>query len=154
MTIIYRKAIPTDADILSKMRVEMLFDQVDHTEMQSVIFDNTKKYFLDGLADQSYSVYVALCNERIVAMGGISYFMLPPNDLCPNGRTAYIGNVFTAPDYRRNGCATEIMSLLLSEAKGRCCERILLNPTDMGLSLYENNGFLTWSYAMVNYPNK
>ena len=74
-------------------------------------------------------------------MGGISFFNLPPNDWCPDGKTAYIGNMFTLTDYRKQGIATKILSLLVEEAETLGCERILLNPTDMGKPVYGKYGF-------------
>jgi GNAT superfamily N-acetyltransferase len=153
MAISYRKATANDIDNLSQMRVLMLFDREDcANEMHAKIYNNTKQYIADGLIDNNFIVYVAAHNEKIVAMGGISFFNLPPNDWCPDGKTAYIGNMFTLTDYRKHGIATKILSLLVEEAETLGCERILLNPTDMGKPVYEKYGFEPWSYAMAYYP--
>lgn len=64
--------------------------------------------------------------DKIIAMGCINYFVLPPNDWCPFGKTAYVGNLYTIPQYRRNGIAKEILTRLVEDAKERSCERMLI----------------------------
>ena len=85
-------------------------------------------------------------------MGCISYFTLPPNDWCPSGKTAYVGNLYTTPPFRRNGIAKEIIKLLIDDAKERSCERILLNTSELGEPLYKEIGFDFSPTAMAYYP--
>ena len=45
------------------------------------------------------------------------------------------------PEYRKQGIATHILSLLEEEAKNRNVYSLTLNATVHGLSLYEKNGY-------------
>ena len=85
-------------------------------------------------------------------MGGESFFTLPPNDWCPSGKTAYISSMYTLPDYRRQGIASRLLTLIIGEAKERLCQRIWLNASDMGRPLYRKFGFADSATAMGMYP--
>jgi len=155
LNIVYRKAIAEDADTLSGLRVQMLFDHVDLTDnIQDAIYKNTKEYFLSSLKDGHFAMCVAEDGDRIIAMGGISYFRIPPNNWCIMGTTAHIGNMFTLPDYRKNGIANKILSLLMDEAKEKGVERVILVPTAAGKPVYEKYGFEPWTDAMAYYLKK
>lgn len=149
----FRKAVLSDAEALSRLRADMIREENNYSEaFLGMIYNNTKKYIENGLPDRSYTAWVADDSGNIIAMGGVTYYTLPPNDWCPTGKTAYIGNVYTLPAFRRQGIATRLLSLLIEEAKENMCQRILLNASDMGRPLYEKFGFAGSPAAMAMYP--
>ena len=150
----YRKANMNDIDILTEMRVSMLCCEADYMEeFKEKLRNNTRQYIANGFMDNSFIAWVATQSGEIIAMSGLNFFVLPPNDWCPGGKTAYIGNMFTLPDFRKKGIASKLVSLNVEEAKEHGCERILLNATDMGRPIYEKYGFETSPTAMAYYPN-
>lgn len=149
----FRKATPSDVEALSRLRADMIREEDDYSEaFLGMIYSNTKHYIENGMADKSYSAWVADDNGNIAAMGGVTFYTLPPNDWCPTGKTAYIGNVYTLPAFRRQGIASRLFALLIEEAKNNLCQRILLNASDMGRPLYEKFGFAGSPTAMAMYP--
>ncbi len=149
----YRKASIKDIPVLSQLRVSMLNEEITRTsDFNDILFHNTNKYFTNGIEQDSLLIIVAEQDATIISMGCISYFSLPPNDWCPSGKTAYVGNLFTALPFRRNGIAKEILSLLVDDAKKRSCERILLNTSVLGEHLYKEIGFDFSPTAMAYYP--
>jgi GNAT superfamily N-acetyltransferase len=149
----YRKAALSDVDDLSRLRVDMIREEDDYPEsFLDLLYRNTMQYIESGLADRSYSAWVAEEDGAIIAMGGVTYYALPPNDWCPSGKTAYIGNVYTLPAFRRQGVANRLLTLIINEAKENKCQRILLNTSDMGRPLYEKHGFSGSPTAMAMYP--
>lgn len=60
----------------------------------------------------------------------------------PTGKKAYIMNMYTAPEYRRQGIAFHILDLLVNAAKKQGVSQIALEATDMGRPLYEKYGFV------------
>ena len=151
--IVYRKANIGDIDALTGMRLAMLFDGTDRCEeLKEAVGRNSKEYMVDGMQSKSFIAWVAASDDELVGMVGLALFRLPPNDWCPNGKTAYIGNMFTMPAFRGKGIASKLLSLIVDEAKSYGCERILLNTTDMGRTLYENYGFENAPTAMAYYP--
>jgi ribosomal protein S18 acetylase RimI-like enzyme len=51
-------------------------------------------------------------------------------------------NMYTAPEYRRQGIAMHTLDLLVKDAKAQDVSQIALEATDMGLPLYEKYGFV------------
>jgi len=51
-------------------------------------------------------------------------------------------NMYTAPEYRRQGIAFRTLDLLVKEATERDVSQIALEATDMGRPLYEKYGFV------------
>ncbi len=149
----FRKATLRDVDTLSRLRSDMLREEEDYSDaFINLLYQNTKQYIENGLAAHSFSAWVAVEGGTIVAMGGAAYFTLPPNDWCPNGKTAYIGNMYTLPALRRRGIASRLLALITEEAKENLCQRILLNSSDTGRQLYEKHGFAASPTAMALYP--
>lgn len=150
---VYRKANLSDIDTLAQMRIAMICEETAYSEsLKNLIYDNTKQYIADGIMDNSFVSWVAVEDNEIIAMSGVNFFSLPPNDWCPNGKTAYIGNMYTVPTFRKRGLASRLLTLVVDEAKSRGCERILLNTTDIGRHLYEKHGFDISPTAMALYP--
>lgn len=149
----YRKAVFSDVDTLASLRIEMLCKENPLSAGQkAIIKDNTKQFFLNGFSDNSVIGWVAVDHQRIVCMGCVNFFSFPPNDWCPNGMTAYIGNMYTVPDFRGRGIASDVLSRLVDEAKLRKCQRVLLHTTDMGKPMYEKVGFGDSPTAMALFP--
>ncbi|MDD3213481.1 MAG: GNAT family N-acetyltransferase [Eubacteriales bacterium] len=149
----FRRAVYADIHTLVSLRSDMLWENQTQPEpLCTRVAENTKRFFEDSFRDESCVVWIAEENGKAAAMGCVNFFNLPPNDWCPEGCTAYIGNLYTALEYRKRGIASKIVEKLISEAKNRGCERILLNSTDRGRPLYEQQGFAVSPTAMAFYP--
>lgn len=149
----YRKANIYDAAELAQMRIDMICEGPGCAkEMIRQVKVNTREYLAKGLAEDSLCLWVAEEGGRLVAMSCLNFFFLPPNDRCTSGKTAYLGNMYTHPDYRRHGVAKALLARNLGEARKRGVERLILNPTEVGRPLYESSGFEPWSEALVSYP--
>ena len=66
----------------------------------------------------------------------------------PTGKKAYIMNMYTKPDYRRQGIAFKTLDLLVSDAKTKGINAISLEATDMGRPLYTKYGFIKMNDEM------
>lgn len=53
-------------------------------------------------------------------------------------------NMYTAPEYRRQGIAFHTLDLLVKDAKEQGVLQIASEATDMGRPLYERYGFVKW----------
>ena len=67
----------------------------------------------------------------------MTYFRVMPTYHNPSGEKAYIMNMYTSPEYRRQGIAYKTLDLLVQDAKSRGIDAISLEATDMGRPLYE-----------------
>ena len=77
----------------------------------------------------------------VVGAGGVSYYTVMPTFHNPSGKKAYIMNMYTRPEYRRQGIAIKTLDLLIKDAKEKGIVEISLEATDMGKPLYEKYGF-------------
>lgn len=108
----------------------------------------------ESLTDGNFISWIALIDEKIVATSGISFYRLPPNKKCPTGKVAYIGNMYTLPQYRKSGMASKLFELIVQEAESLGCTEVFLNATEMGRPIYEKFGFTDIQNDMVYYIKK
>ena len=78
----------------------------------------------------------------IYFIGGVSFYQVMPTYHNSTGKKAYIMNMYTAPEYRRQGIALHTLDLLVKDAKEQGVLQIALEATDMGRPLYERYGFV------------
>ena len=65
----------------------------------------------------------------------------PANPRFVNGQIGTVFNVFTVPEYRRQGLAGQVMGELLAHARALNLDLVELNATDEGYPLYRSLGF-------------
>lgn len=149
----YKKATVEEYDILAKIRVDFLTEvnNMNDSDTRDVLYRNNQEYFLSSLNDGTFASWLAVEGENIVAASGVAYYTLPPNASCPNGKIAYINNMFTYTQYRKKGIASRLFELIVEEARLFGCTKILLNATDMGRPIYEKYGFEYVENDMVYY---
>ena len=144
MNFIYKTATHQDIDILVTTRIEVLraanklADQVDMSEVAA----QSRDYYEKALKDGSHTAILVYDKDQIIGAGGISYFRVMPTYHNPTGRKAYIMNMYTASEYRRQGIAFHTLDLLVNDAREQGVSQIALEATDMGRPLYEKYGFV------------
>jgi len=149
----YRKAALVESALLAKIRIDFLCEanDVSSEDEKNRLFDSNRQFISNSLADGSFISWVAVESGKIIATSGITFYTLPPNKKCPNGKVAYISNMFTYSHYRGQGIATKLFALSVEEATNAGCIKILLNATDMGKPIYEKFGFKDTKNDMAYY---
>ncbi len=139
----YRKATIHDMNDLLKVRMDFLRDvgSVNTEDEETLLLEANEAFLAKTLADGSYVQWLAVDDGKIVATGSVSFYLLPPNKKLPNGKAAYIANMFTYPEYRNQGIASKLLALVVEEAKKFGCKKVLLNATEMGKAIYLKFGF-------------
>ncbi len=66
-----------------------------------------------------------------------------------DGRVAYIMNMYTLQEYRRQGIARILFDKIVEEAKSLGYRKITLHAKEMGRKLYENFEFVEVDDGMV-----
>ena len=101
----YQKATTKDIELLTKTRITVLraanklSDDIDMSEVEKESYD----YYKDALEHGTHTAYLVFDDEMFVGAGGISYFKVMPTYHNKTGNKAYIMNMYTKPDYRRQG---------------------------------------------------
>lgn len=154
MNLSYKKATLEDIDVLTETRIEVLraanklSDDADMTEVEKQSYN----YYQRAICDGSHIAYLVFDGSRFIGAGGVSFFQVMPTYHNPSGYKAYIMNMYTNPEYRRQGIAYKTLDMLIREAKSLGITAISLEATDLGRPLYEKYGFVKLNNEM-ELPN-
>ena len=77
------------------------------------------------------------------------YITVMPTVAHPTGKRAHLMNVYTAKDYRRQGIAMKMLSMLINDAWNLGVTEISLDATESGRPLYKSLGFKASDECMV-----
>jgi GNAT superfamily N-acetyltransferase len=140
----YKKATIEDTDELVRTRITVLraanklSDDVD----MSLVEKESYEYYKRALETGEHIGYLVYDNGTFIGAGGVSFYQVMPTYHNSTGKKAYIMNMYTAPEYRRQGIAFHTLDLLMNDAKKQGVLQIALEATDMGRPLYERYGFV------------
>ena len=140
----YKKATIEDIDELVRTRIivlraaNKLSDDVDMSLVEKESYD----YYMRALETGEHIAYLVYDNGTFIGAGGVNFYQVMPTYHNPTGRKAYIMNMYTASEYRRQGIAFYTLDLLVKDAWEQGVSRIALEATDMGRPLYEKYGFV------------
>ena len=139
-----RLADRSDIHVLVELRKQQLIDEgLPYGSNINLHIDKQfADYFTSAIADGSFISWVMESDGEIIAVSGVCFYVLPPNFSNPTGITAYITNMYTKPEYRCKGIATELLNMVIDEAKSRSIKVIRLHASDYGKSIYAKAGFV------------
>lgn len=140
----YRKATIEDIDELVRTRIivlraaNKLTDDVNMTKVEQESYT----YYKQALENGGHIAYLVYDGKKFIGAGGVSFYQVMPTYHNPTGKKAYIMNMYTNTEYRRQGVAYHTLDLLVKDAKEHGVSQIGLEATDMGRPLYEKYGFV------------
>lgn len=146
----YRVATLDDLDLLTASCVKVLRaankldDSVDMTEIKKESYN----YYKKALADGTHFAILVMDDGNFIGAGGVSFYNVMPTFHNPSGKKAYIMNMYTDPNYRRQGIAYKTLDMLFDVSKERGICQISLEATEMGRPLYEKYGFVKMESEM------
>ena len=146
----YQKATLADLELLVTVRCRVLRaanrlpDDAPLPEVES----QTRVYYRKAFAEETHTAYLVWDGDTLAGTGAVSYFQVMPTVHNPTGQKAYIMNMYTAPQYRRQGVAAHTLALLVEDAHRRGVTAISLEATAMGRPLYERFGFVSMEHEM------
>ena len=144
----YRFATVSDIDALVQSRLEML--RIVNSLGDEYVFGEdfvqaSRDYFLNG--DQT--TVLALDGQTVIGCASMSYMTIMPTFSHPTGKRAHLMNVYTNSNYRRQGIARRMVTMLIDDAWGKGATEISLDATESGRPLYESLGFKDSKECMV-----
>ena len=146
----YKRATVENIDELVRTRIivlraaNKLSDNVD----MSVVEQESFAYYKRALETGEHIAYLVYDNGTFVGAGGVSFYQVMPTYHNSTGKKAYIMNMYTVPEYRRQGIASYTLDLLVRDAREQGVSQIALEATDMGRPLYERYGFVKMENEM------
>ena len=133
----FRKATIEDLEILVITRIEVLraANRLDASVDMSEVERQSRDYYSKAMIDGTHTAYLVFDEDKFIGAGGVSYYRVMPTYHNKSGEKAYIMNMYTAPDYRRQGIAYKTLDFLVQDARSRGITAISLEATEMGRPL-------------------
>ncbi|MBQ5769249.1 MAG: GNAT family N-acetyltransferase, partial [Clostridiales bacterium] len=94
------------------------------------------------MADGTFVSYIAVDGDKIVGTSGMSFVEKPPYFGCPSGKLGLLSSMYTDNNYRRQGIAKKLLSMVVDEARAYGCGVVQITASDMGVLLYSDFGFV------------
>lgn len=140
-----RRATVSDIDILIQIRIEFIQDSnnvVLDFEQEKILRSQLAEYFPAHI-NRDFWASLAMEGDKAVSTVFLCVFEKPANIAFPDGREGTILNVYTHPEYRRQGLAMRLFEDIIEEADRQNLLSCELIATEMGRPLYEKFGFKT-----------
>ena len=140
----YKKATIVDIDELVRIRIIVLrtANKLSNDVDMSLVEKESYEYYKSALETGEHIAYLVYDNENFIGAGGVSFYKVMPTYHNPTGKKAYIMNMYTASEYRRQGIAFHTLDLLVKVIRKQGVSQITLEATEMGRPLYEKYGFV------------
>ena len=145
-----RRADTNDADIIAYHRAGMFRDmgQIPDHLFESFRLRSAER-LREMLGSGEYVGWLASPAdnpEQIVAGGGVQLRRVLPHPANQHafaeGRHALVINVFTEPDWRRQGIGEVLMKEIIKWSKEEKLDRLVLHASEDGRRLYDRLGFV------------
>lgn len=143
MDIQIKQATVDDIEILIKWRMEVLHEVFSIPENQPTerLETENRIYYERALRTGEHIACFACVDNQIVGCGGICFYQEMPSPDNPDGRCAYLMNIYTRPEARKQGIGKTIINWLVSRATDLEISKIYLETSKAGKSLYTKMGF-------------
>jgi GNAT superfamily N-acetyltransferase len=138
------KLEPNDIDRLMRWRMETLravFALPASQDLSSLEQEN-RAYYERELPAGGHSACMALVDGEEAGCGGVCFQREMPSPDNPTGMCAYLMNVYTRPCFRHHGVGRAVVDWLVEQAQLAGAEKIYLETTEEGRSLYVRSGFV------------
>ena len=109
-------------------------------ELAEQIRSRLPRYYAEHLSCDFFA-YVAENEGTVIGSAFLTVQEMPPNPSFPHGRTGTVLNVYVSPEYRRQGIASQLMELLISDAREMGLDYIELKASAEGYPMYKKLGF-------------
>jgi ribosomal protein S18 acetylase RimI-like enzyme len=100
-----------------------------------------RPWLAERMRTEEYLAWVAVVGGRIVAGLGLWLMDWPPHLIGPGSRRGNILNVYTDPDFRRQGIARALMETALAWCRAERIGCVILHASAEGRALYDSLGF-------------
>ena len=152
MSIVYRKAKPRDIELLAQTRLKLLEEGsgVLSKKENSELYQNIKEYITKAMKNGTFFAYLAFDGGSLAGTCAVNLYCVLPGKKLPNGKNAYLQNMYVMPSYRRKGIAEKLVNLSVDEAKAKGHNRIELHATEAGKCLFGKCGFASEKSMLSN----
>jgi GNAT superfamily N-acetyltransferase len=86
---------------------------------------------------------------EVVGGAGLIVIPWPPGPISMDPRCGFVFNVYTEPAHRKQGLARRLMDAIHDHCRGEGIERMVLNASTFGESLYRSMGYVPTGEPMM-----
>jgi len=142
--LVYRKLSLNDMDLFIKLRLDFINElHKDICELEKdKITISLKDYFNRHIENNDFIGIVCEYNRKIISAVFLIIGEWPANRAFINGKIGTLLNVYTYPEYRKNGIGTNVIIKVIEEAKKLNVSIINLLATEDGKNVYIKTGFV------------
>ena len=138
-----REVQPADLEEVLRHRCGMFRDMgyTDESTLNAVA-QSSRDFIRRGLLEGWYCGWFAVAGDRIMAGAGllITDWVAHPTS-AHDPRRAYVLNVYTYPEFRRQGLAKQLMQVVIDVCRNEGFRSIWLHASEHGRPIYSSLGF-------------
>lgn len=139
---IYRRAEQPDILTLIRMRLSFLAElHGPLTEKEKTEYTDAMDSYFRRCLGESSLCYLAEAGGACISTVFLCLYEKPASASAPSGKFGTIFNVYTCPEYRRQGHSTTLIRMAIEDGQARGLSNIDLMATPMGESVYRRLGF-------------
>lgn len=110
----------------------------------------TDLWLRHAIPSNIYRGWIAEAGDGDVAAGGgVIIIPWPPGPMTMDPRCGFIFNVYTTPQHRKQGLARKLMDAMHQHCRDEGLERVVLNASVFGKSLYDSMGYVVTDEPMM-----
>ena len=103
-----------------------------------------------ALPSKTYLGWMAVTSDgEVVGGAGLIVIPWPPGPISMDPRCGFVFNVYTHPAHRKQGLARRLMDAVHDYCRAEGMERMVLNASTFGQSLYESMGYVPTDEPMM-----
>ncbi len=137
-----REAATDDIPHIMQHRRDMFWEMGNHDEeAHREMLVHTEAFLRSSIPLGTYRGWLAEARERVIAGVGIAILPWPGSPDDPAPRRGWIINVYTDPEFRRQGLARRLMNALVDWCRESGFANVSLHASVFGRPLYEDMGF-------------
>jgi GNAT superfamily N-acetyltransferase len=136
------RAGPDAVDTIVAHRRAMFFD-MGHRDAAALdaMCEAFRPWLREKMCAGEYLAWFAVADGRVAAGLGLWLMDWPPHLIGPGSRRGNILNVYTQPDFRRQGIAHALVEAALAWCRANRIGCVILHASADGRLLYESLGF-------------
>lgn len=139
----FRQVQPGDLEEILRHRCGMFRDMgyTDESTLNAVA-QSSRDFIRRGLLEGWYRGWFAVAGDRVMAGAGllITDWVAHPTS-AHDPRRAYVLNVYTDPEFRRQGLAKQLMQVIIDFCRKEGFRTIWLHASEHGRPIYSSLGF-------------
>ena len=149
MTYTIRPATIADIACIVRHREQMFRDM----ELPAAFDDMAPAFELwlrHAIPSKTYLGWIAAASSGDIAGGaGLIVIPWPPGPISMDPRCGFVFNVYTEPAHRKQGLARRMMDAIHTHCRSEGIERVVLNASTFGESLYRSMGYVRTDEPMM-----